>query len=164
ARDERFSQRFAIDVNPAGMDAHPLPRQSNHSFDIALGGIQGIMKHHDIKSVDRFESINKLVDEDPFVVIKLRHHAGAFHLHGLVEEHNHNKSHEQRKNQIAQPVAAVKEAPSIFRRVLLLCHRSATSQTLCVHQSPLILYHAPPSKRYNLKSPPFGLLPLGRIG
>src|ERR1039458_785983 len=74
-------ERFAIDVDLPVFDADVISRHANYALDVALGGIAGVAEHHDVASLDWLPAIDELVDEDPFLVFKARHHAGAFDFH-----------------------------------------------------------------------------------
>ena len=96
-------QSLSVDEDFALRQFHNLPWKTDHSFDIALGRIRGKLEHHNVLSVDGPKPINKFIDKDTFLIRQPGHHADAFHLHRLVQEHNDDPRNGQRENQIANP-------------------------------------------------------------
>ena len=52
----------------------------------ALRRVARIAEHHDVAALDRLQPVDELVDENAFLVVERRHHAGAFDLYRLVQE------------------------------------------------------------------------------
>src|SRR5437868_3112271 len=81
-----FFEGMAIDIHLSLDDSHAIARGGDHAFDVALGGIERVVKHDDIAAADGFEFVDKLIDEDALLVLKARKHAGSFDAHRLIEE------------------------------------------------------------------------------
>ncbi len=81
-----FVEGVVVHVDLPGIDANPVASHPDYAFDVALRRIARIAKDHNVAALNRFQTIDKLVDEDAFLVFERRHHAGAFDLHRLVEE------------------------------------------------------------------------------
>src|SRR5437588_8368094 len=70
---------------------------------VALRGIPGIAEDDDVAALDRLPPVHELVDEDALLVVERGHHAGALHLHGLVQEDDDECRNRQRNDEIPQP-------------------------------------------------------------
>ena len=79
-------QFLIVHVDGAAADFNDIAGHSDDTFDIRLRGIERIPEHDDIFACDSFDSINKLIDEYPFLIKQFRQHACAFDLNGLVKE------------------------------------------------------------------------------
>src|SRR5579863_481396 len=64
----------------------------DHPFDERLRAIQRIPKHHHIAPMNRFEPVDKLVDEYALLVGKKRRHTSAFDFYRLVKENDDDQS------------------------------------------------------------------------
>ena len=110
-RHIRLCQRLSIHVDLAVVDAEIVSGNRNHPLDVTFRGVARVMKHDNIAAVDRLKMVLKLVDEEPFLVLQSRHHAGAFNTHRLVEERNNQEGDSYSKQQIAKPTGERKYAP-----------------------------------------------------
>src|SRR5579859_3284356 len=110
--DIRFLERLAIHVDAAIANAHRFSRQPHHSFNIRFCWIQWIPEHHDVSALYGLKAIQKFINEDSFMIGKTRHHACAFHLHGLIKEDDHDEGKEKGKNQVSKPIASFKKPTS----------------------------------------------------
>jgi hypothetical protein len=110
-RNVRLGERLVIDENASLLNIHPLSGKANHPLDVRFRGIQGIQEDDDVAPTDLLKAVDELIDEDSLVIDQPGHHAGPFHLHRLIQEHNDNESEEERKDKISHPVASVKKAP-----------------------------------------------------
>src|ERR1700687_3233392 len=84
-------------------DPDAVSRQADHPFDETLRSIARVAEHHDVATLDRLQAVHVLVDEDTFLVVERGHHAGAFHLHRLIQKNNNERGDSQRDHQVAQP-------------------------------------------------------------
>ena len=64
---------------------------TDHALDVALRSVSRIAEDDDVAALDRLPTIHELVDEDALLVLEAGHHAGAFHLHRLVEKDNNER-------------------------------------------------------------------------
>ena len=101
--DVIFAQRLPIDINLAGVDADTIASDADNAFDKALRRIRRIVEHHDVAALNRLQAIDKLVDEDPLLILERRHHACAFDLDRLIQEDDGESRNRKRDHQIAQP-------------------------------------------------------------
>src|SRR5271166_4331130 len=81
-----FAQLTIVDVHQSVLDPHAIARYSNYALDVALRSVARITEDHHVTPLVRFQTVNKLVDEDALLVFQRRHHAGSLHLHSLVED------------------------------------------------------------------------------
>src|SRR5271166_2735133 len=98
-----FAQLTIVDVHQSVLDPHAIARYSNYALDVALRSVARITEDHHVTPLDRFQTVNKLVDEDPLLVFQRRHHAGSLHLHRLVEENDEERRNGQRNEDVAYP-------------------------------------------------------------
>src|SRR5436305_6107654 len=82
----RLVQCLAVHIYLAAIDADVIALHPDHALDVALRRIARIAEYHDIAALDWFQPIDKLVHEDSFLILQGRHHAGALHLHRLIQE------------------------------------------------------------------------------
>src|SRR5271170_4478745 len=82
-----------------------LARQSHHTLDKRLRAVERIPENHHIAALDWLEAINKFIDENSLLIRKQRRHAGALHLHRLVEKHNNDERQAHSHRKIAHPSA-----------------------------------------------------------
>ena len=116
-RDVRFLQRRAVDVNPPVAYTDELSRQPDHALDVRLRGVERVLEHDDVPAFDGLETVYKLIDEDPLMILQAGHHAGALHLHRLVEENNHHEGQKHCQDQVAEPIAGLKKATALARDI-----------------------------------------------
>src|SRR5580658_3426438 len=67
--------------------------------------VQGIPENDDVASLNGFEAINKLIDENPLLVGEQRSHAGTFHFYGLIEKNDDDKRQPNGDEKVARPNA-----------------------------------------------------------
>ena len=84
-------------------DANVVSRYADHALDETLSRVPRIAKYHNVAVLDRFNSINKFIDEDAFLVIQRRHHADALDLYRLVKKYDDERRNANRNNQITPP-------------------------------------------------------------
>ena len=101
-----FGQHLAINGDHALLHFHQVTRQPNHAFDVALGRVAWIPKHHHVVALNVLQSehVDELIDEDALLVAQGRHHAGAFHLHWPVKEEDHDDGNDYGEEEVAQPI------------------------------------------------------------
>ena len=83
-RHVRLVDSSSVHVHAAIIDANPIASHRNHSLDVALGWISGVMENNNIARRNTLEVVNELVDKNAFLVLQSRKHAGSFDLHGLI--------------------------------------------------------------------------------
>src|SRR5208283_737589 len=98
-----FVEGFAVHVDLAVLDADAVACDSDNALDVALRRVARIAEDHDVPALDGLPTIDELVDEDPLLVFEAGHHAGAFHLHRLVEKDNDESGDGERDQQISYP-------------------------------------------------------------
>src|SRR5580765_231704 len=98
-----FFKLLAVHVHLAGINSDDIARHSYHPLDIAGRRIPRVAKYYDISALDRFPAVDELIDEDAFLVVERRHHAGAFDLHRLVQEDDDERRNGEGNYQVAQP-------------------------------------------------------------
>ena len=77
--------------------------QRDHPLDVALFRVARIVEDHHVAAMDGRDVVDELVDEEAVVVLQARQHAGAFHAHRLVEEHDDEDGHGRRDDNVADP-------------------------------------------------------------
>src|ERR1700690_52698 len=82
-----------------------LARQSHHAFDERLRAVERIPENDYVSALDWLKAINELINENSFLIGEQRRHAGALHLHRLVEKHNNDQRQTHRYSKIAHPSA-----------------------------------------------------------
>src|SRR5271170_5111881 len=65
--------------------------------------VERIPENNDIAPLDGFETIDKLVDKNPFLVGQKRSHAGAFDFYWLIQEHDDDEGQADGDQKIARP-------------------------------------------------------------
>src|ERR1700733_2642255 len=90
-RDVALHERLAVDDHLALVHFYTVARHSDHALDVGLARVARKPKDHRIAAVNvtEMEAVNKLVDEDPLLIVERGHHAGALHLHRLVDEQDY---------------------------------------------------------------------------
>src|SRR5579872_3998493 len=76
-RDVLLVERLPVGVYLSGIDADAITGHPDYPLDVALRWVPRIAEDDDIPSTNRFQAINELVDEDPFLIFQRRHHACA---------------------------------------------------------------------------------------
>src|SRR6516225_9300186 len=104
-RNIRLGNLLPIDVDDAATNLDLLSRQGDDTFDKRLGAVQGIPEHYNIAAIDRLKAINEFIDEDALLVREERRHAGAFHLHRLIQKHDDYEGETDSDQQVAGPDA-----------------------------------------------------------
>jgi len=97
--DVVFGQGATVDEDRAVINFHGVTGQADHTFDVRLGLIGGIVKHDQVSTVDLADAraVNELVDEDALLVRQRGHHTGAFDFNRLVNEQDEDGRDDQRK-------------------------------------------------------------------
>src|SRR6516164_4007954 len=103
ARDIIFVQQFAVYINSPGIDFDMVSGESHDALDETLRGIARITKDYDVSSLNRLQTVHKLIHEDTFLIFERRHHARAFDFDRLIEEDDDEAGNGQRDNKISQP-------------------------------------------------------------
>lgn len=103
-RDVGFFDAGAVEEYCAFAHFHRVTRNANHPLDVGLRSVAGIKKHDHITTLDVFnpKAVGKLVDENPFLITQSRHHGGAFHLDGLIQEKDDRYGDEYTQHKVAK--------------------------------------------------------------
>ena len=83
-----FNQHLAIQKHASIDNAYVISGDPDHAFNETLLGIARIAKNHDVPALNGLDTIDEFVDEDAFLVVERRHHAGAFDFDRLIEEND----------------------------------------------------------------------------
>src|SRR5215467_2739885 len=75
-----------VQINPAIKNANPVSGQPNYALDKTLACVARVVEYHDVATLDIFQFVSQLVDEDPFLVLQARLHALAFNFYRLVDK------------------------------------------------------------------------------
>src|SRR5580765_7313701 len=78
--------RAVVQKNLAVINADAVPCNTDDALDVTFRRITRIAKHHNVAALNRSKPVDKLVDEDAFLIIQRGHHAGAFYLYRLIQE------------------------------------------------------------------------------
>src|SRR6266850_813989 len=98
-------ERLVIDVNNAAADFDDVARHANYALDVGLRRIKWIPENDDVLSLNLFDPVNELVDEDTFLVDQLGQHAGPFDFDGLVQKNNDHDRRADGEKDVAGPSA-----------------------------------------------------------
>src|SRR5882672_6422886 len=114
-----FVQLTAINLHAAVAHLDRVAGQTDDSLDIALRRIFGKPEYDDVAAIDLWRPaivvvIDQLVDKNPFAIVQVREHRGAFDLYRLDDEDHHQRQNHQRKDQIADQQARF--MPQVFPR------------------------------------------------
>jgi hypothetical protein len=104
-RDVRLGDQLPVHIEQAAADIHGFAGQADDSLDELFGAVQRIPEDNHVAAVNVLEAVDKFVDEDAFLVGKQRRHAGAFHLYGLIEEHDDDQRQADGDEQVTGPHA-----------------------------------------------------------
>ncbi len=85
-RHVRFGERLAINIHDSLTNLDHLSGQADYALDERFCAVQRIPEDDHVSALDGLKAIDKFVDKDSFLVGEQRGHAGAFDLHGLVQE------------------------------------------------------------------------------
>lgn len=103
-RDVGFFDLGAVEQHCAFAHFHRVTGDSNHPLDVGFRSIAGIKKDDHITALDvlNAKAVGKLVDENPFLITQGRHHGGAFHLDGLIQEEDDRYGDEDTQHKVAK--------------------------------------------------------------
>src|SRR2546423_828715 len=104
-RDIRLRHYLSFDVDGALPALYGLTRQADHALNGGFRMIEGIPEHDHITALNWLEAVDKIVDENAFLVGEQRRHAGAFDLHRLVQEDDDDQGQPNGNEQVAGPNA-----------------------------------------------------------
>src|SRR5215471_16556717 len=96
-------KRFSVYIDHAVANLHDFVWQRNHALDKRFAPVERIPEYDYIVAFNRLKPVYELVDENPLLIGEKRRHAGAFHLHRLIQENDDNKRQADRNQQIARP-------------------------------------------------------------
>jgi hypothetical protein len=99
----RLINGVAVDVDDPLPNLDAFPRQSDDAFDERFRMVERIPENYNVAPLDRFEPIDKLIDENALLVGKQGSHAGTFDFYRLIEEHNDDEREADGDQQIARP-------------------------------------------------------------
>src|SRR5436190_4283621 len=102
-RNVMFDEHSAVQNHVAIHDANMVSRYADHALDETLRRVPRIAKYHNVAVLDRFNTINKFIDEDAFLVVQRRHHADALDLYWLVKKYDDERRNANRNDQITPP-------------------------------------------------------------
>ena len=68
-------------------------------------------ENDNVPALNRFQPVDKFVNEDAFLIFERRHHADAFDFYRLVEKDDDEGRNRKRDDQVAQPYAEPDAAP-----------------------------------------------------
>ena len=66
--DVGLVQRLFVDVDGAVANFHDIAGHADDALDVGLRRIQRIPEHDDVLAADLLDSIDELVDENPFLI------------------------------------------------------------------------------------------------
>src|SRR6202044_1920909 len=100
-----FNQRLPVDDHLALLHFHAIARHSDDALDVAFAGIARKPEDHSIAAIDvaKMEAVDKLVDEDALLIVERGHHAGALHLHRLVDKQYDEDGQYTRDQHVPRP-------------------------------------------------------------
>src|SRR4029079_2646713 len=81
-----FLEHLVIHKDATFHYANVISRHAYHTLDEALLRVPGIAEYDNITSLDRFDAIDELIDEDPLLVVQGGHHGSALDFDRLVKE------------------------------------------------------------------------------
>src|SRR6185312_5879716 len=115
-------QVLAIQTYEPFVDFNHISRQSNDTFDIALGRIVGKPEDYYVTSIDFWRPailviVNELINKDSLAVVQSRQHRSSFNFDGLHYKNNHQCREHQREDKVAQQQSTFRPQVS-SRRVM----------------------------------------------
>ena len=140
-RNIRFRQEFPVQINLPLANFNRILWQPDDALDERLRAVQRIPENDDIAALNRIESVNEFVDENPLLIGDQGSHAGAFDFYRLVEENDNNNSEAERNDEIAPPTS--KLAPQRLRRSGRDSRADFGVRLHVLTFEQLNLYHAP---------------------
>src|SRR5579875_2668002 len=87
------------------VDREPVPRQRNHSLDVALRVVVRVVEHHHIALVDLLELVGKLVNEQSVLILQPGQHARSLYPHRLVQKKDDDQRDHYGNEEVARPGA-----------------------------------------------------------
>ena len=102
-RNVRLGEWVAVNVDDALANLHDFAGQANHTLDERFRAVQRVPEHDDVAALDGLKAIHKFVDEDALLVGKQGRHAGAFHLHRLIQKNDDDQRQADGDQQVASP-------------------------------------------------------------
>src|SRR6266478_4246632 len=127
---------------PIGKHSLAINKLSRHgSEDPGIIRAGPMIAHNDIAAPNRLETVYKLVDKNALLIGDQGSHAGAFNLHGLIEEYNDDDGKAQRNDEVAPPTPEL--AAQWLRRFRRNGGANFGVRLHVVTLGTLILYHAP---------------------
>src|SRR5258708_31894325 len=104
-RNVRLGHDLPIDVDGALPNFHRFARQTDHALYEGFRMIERIPEHDHIPTVNGLEAVDKLIDENAFLVGEQRSHAGAFDFYRLVQEDDNDQRKTDGDQEVAGPDA-----------------------------------------------------------
>lgn len=101
--DVRLIEKIPVYVNSAIVDFDVVPSNADNTLDVTLARIVGIAKDDDIATLYRLPVVDKLINEDTFLIVEARHHAGAFDFDWLINEHDDKNGDSEGDDDVAHP-------------------------------------------------------------
>src|SRR5690348_12005466 len=106
-RHVRLVELVAVQIKMAVANFHGVARHADHALDERFRPIERIPENDHVAALNRFEVIDKLVDENPLLIAEQRSHAGAFYFYRLIEKNDDEKGQAERRGKIARPAAKI---------------------------------------------------------
>src|SRR5579863_4406319 len=98
-----FFQRVVVDKNLSGNNPHTVTAHPDHALNKALRRVTWIAKYDNVATFDRLPAVNEFIDENAFLVVERRHHAGALNFYRLVKEDDDEAGNRQGYDQVPEP-------------------------------------------------------------
>src|SRR5262249_17074780 len=109
SRNVSLFNQLAIDINLTVANRDDISGHAEHTLDEGFARILRIPEDDDVSSVDLLKVIDKLVDEDSFLIEQLWLHTRAFHFHWLVQEDHHQEGNDHSQQDVLQPPSEFSE-------------------------------------------------------
>src|SRR5262245_58984088 len=103
SRNVSLFNQLAIDVNLTVANRDDISGNPEDTLDEGFAGILRIPEDDDVAAVDLLKVIDKLVDENSFLIEQLRLHTRAFDFHWLVQEDHHQEGNHHCQQDVLQP-------------------------------------------------------------
>src|ERR1035441_4049145 len=107
-----LGQGLAVHNHHSTIDFDYVAGQPDHALDIGLGNIHREPEDHRVAALDvgDAEAVSEFIDKDALLIAQGRHHTGALHFDGLIDENDEDDSDQHRQGEIAHPGYRVEAA------------------------------------------------------
>lgn len=96
--------RLLVDVHDSVADLDEIARTADHPLDVGDGRIARIEENDDIAALDVAETVDELVDEEPFILVDEGLHRGSLNANRLPHKSHEEKANKNRDRDVMEEV------------------------------------------------------------